>query len=107
MWSQPLPQSLSLVGKDLGSLSCELAGSCGPNSCLPYSDPIVNPRTHPKDAAPLMKMATLPLPSETRDPHLSPEQRIRRQEFTQQPLELAPSLHPLLLGEDKDLEGKD
>lgn len=54
-----------------------------------------------------MKMATLPLPSETRDPHLSPEQRIRRQDFTQQPLELAPLLRPLLLGEDKDLEGKD
>lgn len=53
-----------------------------------------------------MKMATLPLPSETRDPHLSPEQRIRKQEFSQQLLELAPPLHPLLLGEDKGLEGK-
>lgn len=59
MWSQPLPQSLSLVGKDLGSLSCELAGSCSPNSCLPYSDPIANARTRPKDAAPLNENGNL------------------------------------------------
>lgn len=45
MWSQPWPQSLSLRGKDLGSLTC------GPDKNLPNSDPIVNPRTHPTDAA--------------------------------------------------------
>lgn len=51
MWSQPWPQSLLLRGKDLGSLTCELASSCGPDKNLPNSDPIVNPRTHPTDAA--------------------------------------------------------
>lgn len=59
VWSQPLPQSLSLRRKDLESLSCELAGSCRPNKNLPYSDPIENPRTHPKDAAPLIENGNL------------------------------------------------
>lgn len=59
MWSQPWPQSLSLREKDLGSLTCELASSCRPNKNLPYSDPIVNPRTHPTDAAPLNENGNL------------------------------------------------